>query len=72
MHIFHSTVVLSAFASIMGIVPALEPTEIYTGGYNTNTPPVLKIANGGAGQSGLVKGRWTCKLSDRSSSFMFL
>ncbi|EFQ25967.1 extracellular solute-binding protein family 1 [Colletotrichum graminicola] len=37
-------------------VNAVDPKEIYDGGYNSTTSPLLlRIANGGAGQSGLVK-----------------
>ncbi|KAK1998001.1 extracellular solute-binding protein family 1 [Colletotrichum falcatum] len=37
-------------------INAVDPEEIYDGGYNSTTSPLLlRIANGGAGQSGLVK-----------------
>lgn len=37
---------------------AIEPEAIYNGGFNTtsNSSILLKIGNGGAGQSGLIKG----------------
>jgi hypothetical protein len=35
----------------------VDPTEIYNGGLNSSSTDVLlRIATGGAGQSGLVKG----------------
>lgn len=41
----------------VGIV-GVEPSALYDGGYNvTNSSILLSIGNGGAGQSGLVKGR---------------
>lgn len=48
----------STIAAISGGVNALvDPTEIYNGGYNsTSNNTALRIATGGAGQSGLVKG----------------
>lgn len=43
-----------AFSCVEALV---DPTEIYTGGLGPNTSDVaLRIATGGAGQSGLVKG----------------
>ena len=59
MLILHSFLRLSLTVAFpIGRVCALEPTEIYTGGYDLGaSAPVLKIANGGAGQSGLVRGR---------------
>jgi hypothetical protein len=48
------------FGSVVMSVHALaEPTEIYTGGiqpYGGTSDVALRIATGGAGQSGLVKG----------------
>ncbi|KAK2051162.1 extracellular solute-binding protein family 1 [Colletotrichum caudatum] len=39
-----------------GVINAVDPKEIYDGGYNSTTSPLLlRVANGGAGQSGLVK-----------------
>jgi hypothetical protein len=36
---------------------AVDPDEVYDGGYSSPESPVrLRIANGGAGQSGLIKG----------------
>jgi len=50
--------VLSAATVLRSGVNALiDPTEIYNGGYNsTSNNTALRIATGGAGQSGLVKG----------------
>ena len=45
--------------SLLGSVAAVDPNAIYrgTGSYNTtNSTVTLRIGNGGAGQSGLVKG----------------
>lgn len=37
---------------------SLKPTQVYYGGHNDTSNPVgLRIANGGAGQSGLI-GAW--------------
>jgi hypothetical protein len=45
-----TSIIRSTFALI-------EPTAIYDGGMNdTSAPVLLRIGNGGAGQSGLVKG----------------
>ncbi|KAH7384012.1 extracellular solute-binding protein family 1 [Pyrenochaeta sp. MPI-SDFR-AT-0127] len=39
-----------------GVQALVDPTEIYTGGFNnSDTEVLLRIATGGAGQSGLVK-----------------
>lgn len=53
------------------VIPALavNPAAIYDGGFNstegtTNSTIELRIGNGGAGQSGLIKGR-----ADRGVSF---
>jgi hypothetical protein len=41
----------------MGVQALVAPTESYNGGFNSSdTPMRLRIATGGAGQSGLVKG----------------
>ncbi|KAH8722388.1 extracellular solute-binding protein family 1 [Phaeosphaeriaceae sp. PMI808] len=53
-HITRSLFAISAITS--GIQAIVDPTESYNGGFNsTNTPILLRIATGGAGQSGLVK-----------------
>lgn len=43
---------------ISGVSALVDPTEVYNGGYPEADPknPLLRIATGGAGQSGLVKG----------------
>ncbi|KAK2007304.1 extracellular solute-binding protein family 1 [Colletotrichum eremochloae] len=48
---------IAAILSLYGTtVNAVDPREIYDGGFNSTTsPPLLRIGNGGAGQSGLVK-----------------
>lgn len=38
---------------------ALEPAATYDGGFGNNSKVELRIGNGGAGQSGLVKGKTT-------------
>jgi hypothetical protein len=54
-HITKSLFAVSAIIS--GIQALTEPTESYNGGFNSSdTPTLLRIATGGAGQSGLVKG----------------
>ena len=50
---------LVSFAVVLaGVVAAVDPAAIYDGGFgnNTNSSILLNIGNGGAGQSGLVKG----------------
>lgn len=42
-------------AVLAGFSIAVDPEEIYDGGYG-NSSILLNIGNGGAGQSGLVKG----------------
>lgn len=34
----------------------IEPEEVYDAGYGDDSPILLRIGNGGAGQSGLVRG----------------
>lgn len=50
---------LHTVAILIGSVTALvDPTEVYNGGFTSaSKDPLLRIATGGAGQSGLVKGR---------------
>lgn len=47
--------ILTAFGNVQALV---APTEIYTGNSSaaTSNDTALRIATGGAGQSGLVKG----------------
>lgn len=46
--------VAAAFTCVQALV---DPTEIYTGGFTSSASDVLlRIATGGAGQSGLVRG----------------
>ena len=48
----------SLLAVIGGVCALVEPTAIYDGGFNdTESDILLRIAKGGAGQSGLVKGK---------------
>ncbi|KAH7320750.1 extracellular solute-binding protein family 1 [Stachybotrys elegans] len=49
--------ILSGLLLVVSTVLAqVEPREIYDGGFNSSTSPIpLRIGNGGAGQSGLVK-----------------
>jgi hypothetical protein len=37
-------------------VYAVDPAAIYDGGYTSATDVLLRIGNGGAGQSGLIEG----------------
>jgi hypothetical protein len=61
-HMIKSLLVLSA--TTMGVQGLIEPTEIYNGGFNgSDTPTLLRIATGGAGQSGLVKGTQSTTLT---------
>jgi hypothetical protein len=49
---------LAFTATISSVNALVDPTEIYNGGLSSGTTDVLlRIATGGAGQSGLVKGR---------------
>jgi hypothetical protein len=53
---------LLKLVACVSIIPStfalIDPTAIYDGGVNdTSAPVLLRIANGGAGQSGLVKGK---------------
>ena len=42
---------------LVAIVAAVDPDAIYEGGYSVaNASLLLKIGNGGAGQSGLIEG----------------
>ncbi|GKT94841.1 extracellular tungstate binding protein [Colletotrichum tofieldiae] len=57
------------FSLTSTIVSAVEPREIYDGGYNSTTSPLLlRISNGGAGQSGLVKDAFIQESVDNGSS----
>ena len=43
--------------SLAATIAAIDPAAVYDGGFNsTNSTTLLRIGNGGAGQSGLVKG----------------
>ena len=43
--------------SLAATIAAIEPAAVYDGGFNsTNSTTLLRIGNGGAGQSGLIKG----------------
>lgn len=54
-HIFRYYVATAA--ALSGAQALVAPTEVYTGGLNSSdTEVLLRIATGGAGQSGLVKG----------------
>lgn len=61
-HLFYAMLVrgLSGLAlgfALLGSVAAVEPNDIYWGSHNDSSPNIaLRIGNGGAGQSGLVKG----------------
>jgi hypothetical protein len=55
--VLHSLLV--AVVAIKGVEALVAPTEIYNGGFGSTTASndtALRIATGGAGQSGLVKG----------------
>jgi hypothetical protein len=50
---------LVAVVAIKGVEALVAPTEIYNGGFGAtaaSNDTALRIATGGAGQSGLVKG----------------
>jgi hypothetical protein len=58
-HSIFSRLLLFFGIVIMSVHALVEPTEIYTGGiqpYGNTSDVALRIATGGAGQSGLVKG----------------
>lgn len=45
------------FISLLNLVTSIvTPQAVYDGGFNNASPILLRIGNGGAGQSGLVKG----------------
>lgn len=53
-----SLLLLPVLAVFFGIVAAVDPQAIYNGGFHSTTSPILlRIGNGGAGQSGLIKGK---------------
>ena len=47
---------LAAAATVASLGAALDPAAVYDGGYGSGGPILLGIGNGGAGQSGLIKG----------------
>lgn len=52
-----SCLALAVASLLSGVNAQVEPQAIYDGGLNsTDAPVLLRIANGGAGQSGLIKG----------------
>ena len=54
------TSILAAVVTVKGVDALVAPTEIYDGGFSSTTASndtALRIATGGAGQSGLVKGK---------------
>ncbi|EOD50714.1 putative extracellular tungstate binding protein [Neofusicoccum parvum UCRNP2] len=56
----HAAIGLFAAAIVSAAAQDLTPNAIYYGDYNsTNSTTLLRIGNGGAGQSGLVKGKPT-------------
>jgi hypothetical protein len=61
-----STFMSRAFwaACLINTIAAVDPAAVYNGSLSTpNSPILLRIGNGGAGQSGLVKGRFTSTMS---------
>jgi hypothetical protein len=51
--------ILAAVVAVKGVEALVAPTEIYNGGFastSASNDTALRIATGGAGQSGLVKG----------------
>jgi hypothetical protein len=66
-----SRLLLFLGTAIMSVRALVEPTEIYTGGinsYGNTTEVALRIATGGAGQSGLVKGNFHVVHTTQASS----
>jgi len=58
---------LAAAAAATSLGAALDPAAVYDGGYGQGGPILLGIANGGAGQSGLIKGTLDpCQQMDES------
>jgi hypothetical protein len=47
---------LAAAAAAASLGAALDPAAVYDGGYGDGGPILLGVGNGGAGQSGLIKG----------------
>lgn len=53
---FFSFIYVLCWMSFAATIAAIEPAAVYDGGFNsTNSTTLLRIGNGGAGQSGLVK-----------------
>lgn len=42
---------------------AVDPAAVYNGGYNSSKEVLLRVGNGGAGQSGLIGGTYEIKIS---------
>jgi len=54
---FFSFIYVLSWMSLAATMAAIEPAAVYDGGFNsTDSTTLLRIGNGGAGQSGLVKG----------------
>lgn len=54
---FFGFIYVLCWMSLATTIAAIEPAAVYDGGFNsTNSTTLLRIGNGGAGQSGLVKG----------------
>ena len=65
--IFSNTLCVGLVA-IIGVDALVAPTEIYNGGYSSaSNDTALRIATGGAGQSGLVKGNFPQKTNNVST-----
>jgi hypothetical protein len=45
-----------ATATLPFLTAAIDPAAVYDGGYGKDSSILLGIGNGGAGQSGLIKG----------------
>lgn len=53
---FFGFIYVLCWMSLATTIAAIEPAAVYDGGFNsTNSTTLLRIGNGGAGQSGLVK-----------------
>lgn len=55
MHTFKA-LSLTCLLKLAAFTYALDPAEVYDGGFSGNASIELRIGNGGAGQSGLVGG----------------
>lgn len=58
MSLKHALVVIVAFLFSLAFGQAVVPAEVYDGGFNDTQVPIrIRVGTGGAGQSGILKGK---------------